>query len=266
MTVHPALNKSAIIGNSGLVTNVVSATNPQNVLGTNSPAAAAKRVAQANQNAAKNQLTDSEILDILFPGEMKSVSVLDFMDVPSDLVNPIDFQKGYDAEYAAWTNSSQKIYALDRELLDGFTRIFVLYHEGLHIRQFKKNGKPKLFQDMLRYETVTYGKSAGWLKTEQAKKLRVKVGMSEIEFNDFTRDQMNTAASLFRTSSKAVDKHISAQKAGATPEEIDKIYFELMIKTNLLPNRFVNEDGLPRYTMTDLYESTDKEFITGNEP
>lgn len=241
-------------------TNYSNSQNPSSSYSNNqNPTAPPPRVAQANTTASNaRMLSDKAILDKLFPDEMKNVRVLNYLKVPSDLVR--------DYKYGAWTNSEKEIFINDA--LEGFERIYVLYHEGIHIRQFKKNkSRPKLFQEMLKAELEAYPAGFTWLNSKQAKKLNME---SDIPLNltEYRKGVLEINYQIIQTSWKGILEILSKQP-GLSTSEIDKIYFNYMthslvykfdskVKTpfNMIPNKFTDEAQTKRYSINDLYDKT----------
>ncbi|MBC8334476.1 MAG: hypothetical protein H8E29_04365 [Anaerolineales bacterium] len=247
---HPVLANASVVSNAGAVTSNTPVENRQEILGTNSPAATAARVAQANPPSGNKMPSDQQILELQFPGEMNNVDILKIKDVPSELVGPEDYQ--------AWTNSDSQIFIKEKPELDEFMRIFVLYHEGIHIRQFNQNGPPKLFQNMIKYEVQAYGKSTGWLDTKQAQRL----GSARKDFRKTVQLARQAAANVFRIADAALEQHIMVINDGFTEAEIDEIYLETMIENSMLPDKYVNLEEFKRYQIGDLYKQTGKTFFS----
>ena len=252
---NPIISNQAVLSNTGVIANTTAVNNQQNVLGANSPAANATRVAQANTRTSKTKMpSDKEILKILFPGEMDNVNVFKFKDVPSKLVKP-------ETDFDAWTNSSEDMFLKEKPKLDEFERIFVLYHEGLHILQAKNNPPLTTFQEMMKFEVLAYGKSTGWLDTAQAKALK----SGRKGYDETVTKARRGAAFVFKVANEATEMHIIGMELKSTAAEIDQGYLETMIEYGLLPNKYVDEALTIRYTIEDLYNDTNKTFFIPKE-
>jgi len=226
---------------------------PRSYLNNQNPTASPTRTAKANTASKSKMPTDKEILKILFGDRMNNVRVLKYKDVPSILV------RGFD--YDAWTNAPDEIFIREKPELDEFKRIFTLYHEGLHILQFGNSNKLPTFQEMLRYEVLAYGKSTGWLNTEQAKALK----KGRKGFNEIVTIARQTAAYIFRVAEEATESHIVNIEQGSTLAEIDQKYLEVMIDNGFLPNKYVDKEETKRYTAFDLYNKTTKTYFPVSE-
>lgn len=283
---HPVISNQAVLSNSGVIANTSSVNNRQNVLGANSAAANATRVAQANAVAPPvvniATMTVKEILKYVWPNKMSAVKVEPMTENKNPLVSGFG--------YGAWTQDSKLIYYNDGYVGTIFMP-YIMRHEGIHINQFKdnKNQRPKSFFKMLEFEAGAYPNTEDWV-LNKGKMVWTDPGEYETvaeEANDVS-EEMRITMELYRNITAAggilgnfsKNKHNKHYKKNLEDFIKDRINNGQPIGDDLLAQLvMIKYDGLPAikkvnnkymiYTVDDLYlkgesqEDKDRFFALG---
>jgi len=188
-----------ILGSQGTVTNtsaIASTRVAQAGPITNTSRTAKKPLTRAaRKNQRKDLLRKAKRCLLKIDPSMSNVRIYDWTDKRVS-----KYLK--DAEYDAWTNSPTEIFLnidVVRVRLAGQPKatsivelpraeqdillLAILQHESLHIREFRKNGRPLTFLAGLKHERDTYDKSSAWLwgsATPQLKRFRKRQDLEDL--------------------------------------------------------------------------------------
>jgi hypothetical protein len=193
----------------------------------------------------------------IFSTEFAAVSKEFKVDVSKVAVRPLDSHPNGQVfvnppvAFIAWTNSAQELFvnvdAFDVKLAEFTSNNFsdkealllacifmapLLRHEAHHIKQFRAKGRPKLFAEMIRYESEAYKESHEWVKDGRAEKyvtarFSLKKGGKILPQ---ARQELATLQAAFKTS---FDDFAAFEKQIATTSN------------NALKQLMVNKDYLP---------------------
>lgn len=159
---HPAVTvPQQVLANRSQLLASAAAVNPGVKGGVQTAAAASTRNAQ------------EVMLEKLYPNDknMTKVEVEPYSGNPNKLVNSPEMK-----DIGAWTNSKKLIYYKD-DFPEHF-KAYILYHEGIHIKQFRKTGKPpSSYEEMLGFELSAYPKTETWVKSSAGEKFFTDNGL-----------------------------------------------------------------------------------------
>jgi hypothetical protein len=177
---------------------------------------------------------DDILKNKVYPGDSDIAKV-----VVSDLT-----QKGhplqYKAGYLAWTNSPTAIFVRDpatvtprippKNVNDALT--MAAFHEGVHIHQFVKAGKPpQSYAEMMNYEMNAYDDTDTWLNSPPAVRLvsdqKVRQAMAQVQ-----EDQ-----------ARALNDEIDNHRNDSPPQQ-EAAFRKFLLSVKLLP---------PHKNLSDLY-------------
>ena len=155
------------------------------------------------------------------------VVILDYQAVPSEAVRKLG--------YAAWTNSASRIYLAAGAVADAATLDRVLRHEALHIRQFATTGRPRTYEDMMRYERAAYGDDL------------VRLTARSRELTDLTKDLRSVNNQVTDTEARVdqFDKILASPRRTETATAREQRLRRFLIGHKLVPEH---------HTINDLYE------------
>ena len=140
------------------------------------------------------------------------VTIEDLSRAPSPIIQASDF--------TAWTNSPNAVYVSDLgAAADDAIWEAVLYHESLHVRQFRAAGgkPPSNYATMMRHECEAYTESARWVAARR-----------RADPNDITSQMRATATKLRNMIS-------TTERATTDPNRRDRQYRKFLLAEKLLP-------------------------------
>ena len=201
---HPAIVTVSAAVVEG-VANAVAATS--GALGLSSMAAQASKVGQVASGVGL-----SSMLVQVHGKTMASVVVKDYNQITW-------YEPLREFGYGAWTNSATTIYLRSLPAGVPYNRHFMtLFHEGLHILQFRKHGGyPTSYQQMIEHEIEAYGQTVNWIDTTSS-----KFGLSR----DETKEDRKYYA--------RVAKSLAAEKKQVLSESQDPATREVTFRTFML--------------------------------
>jgi subtilisin family serine protease len=149
----------------------------------------------------------------LFAGSstLLSVKIEDLSRAPSPIIAASDF--------SAWTNSPDAVYVRDLGKADDAVWEAVLYHESLHVKQYRAAGgkRPANYATMMRYEHEAYTESARWVAARKR------------------ADPNDVAGQMRATAMKLRDEIRHTKRATRDPTERERRYRKFLIEEELLP-------------------------------